>query len=1503
MAGNYLKSLQLTKQLEERAKEAGKNRELAEREYEDLEEFLKQCKEADSDLSEVEKPKRDFEGSMATKDYQAALGHVRQAREAARNSYLRKIGEVADSVEGLINLMGSDHEEATSAVEMLEKSKERVMNEDLEGGMKLARNAYNTAEKGLHQYFSELFSQAQDVIMQAKDMGNDVGLFEDQLLRAKSALENQEFEACASQIEEVLEAAGEDIKMQINSAISRAEELLSAGEEFGSDMTKVKNHIDRAKSNLDSLRFKDALAYAKRAEGEGENSISAKLQELVRDTRDNIKKLKSAEMDIAVPQQLLDQAQNALKEKKYIEAVHALNTARERAHKTQFQSVLDVIAVARDRFVLAKKVGVDMSKSIALLNTSRDHLKLGKFQEAMDYAEQSRKEVDSALEEFYKARDDIVELAKAAKFAADMGADATKTKEMLAGARKSFEAKDYNGTIELTKKGIADAKKLAYDQTMASIDAADKAVKLGKTTGADVTEAEGTLHKALDYLSKEDLVESMNLSKASQEASRAAMTRVMSDRLQSIDTFVKSYSSQEGLAEIQAMIQEARQNISSFDFEKASLSIKQVTQTLESIGKTECDRIIGEASSKIESVRTMGGDFSDIEILMTRAKEAYDRRVYEDATARAREIIQSADETITRIVHAEFSAVKDTLEEAKTIGIDIGDAKTSLKEARIKVESHEFVDAYRLVKDTNSGLQRQIERYDAIKAKVRRAEELISEAGRVKVDVSGVLKALDKGRNAFSDGDLDGAESSLDRCIQDTEKNLGMYLAAKLILTSKEQIDLGQSQGIEMDRASKLLAKAKEQMKRKQYDDALATVKECDETSRSTISSSVAEMIRELQRLLTDARNVGVDTAGPEKLAEQASALVRSRSYTEALRCISSAKEDINHIKNLSSQAALEIRVARNSLKDAETLDVNVGRARDFLEQAVEALTRHQYAIALELARKSSEISSEVTRARIWGTLERFKERVDKAATEGVATGMAERCISDGLKAFKEGRYQESLKLTLACETEMERAELQRDISARAVELARKKLAEANSEGIRSEHLSELVKRSEELLRSGKYVDALTTAIDGGDELHAIRENIEGCRTEMSSLKERIDRLKKIKIDTSECDELIDMAQEELASQDFARCRETLVRASEAAEHLIESSITDVMEQNKSMIAKANAMGINTKSCEDLLEVANTSFKEKLWDFAYQQAMTCRNNCYELISKKMTRLIDEVQNKVADLKIIGASTSSVEELLASAREADASGEARDAFQIVMQADARLGSIEDSHEKFVDISIAAESAMDSLARFGLPRKEPERLLAMADIEKEKDYDSAIELVAEALDTAKTIMETYSPDIGGSISAVGLQEGVAGELAIAIKNSGKAMAKEVFMKLSGDFETALAPKVSNLKPGGEEIVKAMITPRGSGSLPIKVELSTRRHFDEKVQTFEIEDAVNVFAAGPPFKIGRATDQNRCISCQGRIKPGFDILMCRCGGQLHLLCAKRNAQCPICNQKYSF
>jgi hypothetical protein len=376
-----------------------------------------------------------------------------------------------------------------------------------------------------------------------------------------------------------------------------------------------------------------------------------------------------------------------------------------------------------------------------------------------------------------------------------------------------------------------------------------------------------------------------------------------------------------------------------------------------------------------------------------------------------------------------------------------------------------------------------------------------------------------------------------------------------------------------------------------------------------------------------------------------------------------------------------------------------------------------------------------------------------------------------------------------------------------------------------------------------------------------------------------------------------------LTKHEFAEARDALRACSQRTVALFEDSIDDVMKQNKELISRAKSMGLGTKPCEDLMEVARTSFSEKLWDFAFRQAQACRTMCIEVISKKIGNLASDAKNRLEPLRASGASVRPVEELIDQAKDAVGRGDASEAFQILMEADQRILGIEDSHKKFIDISIAAESAVEVLRRIGVSTAEADRLLALADLEREKDYDSAIEFVAEALDSAKSTIESYAPEVTGDVSSSGLQEGSEGELVVKLRNTGNVLARDVVVELSGQFRVVDLPEAASLRPGAEVVLKARIVPDISGDIPVRVNIACKRHFDGAPQSFEFDGAIKAFRPGPPFKVARAEGLAKCAYCQGKIKQGFDVVNCRCGNVLHLACAKRTGVCPVCGQKYSF
>lgn len=1504
MSGNYLKSLQLAKQLEQRAKEATQNKKLAEEERDAIQKFIDLCEESDVDLGDVDKLLSEFSASINAKDYQSAVGHARKAMESARTAYIRKVADVGDSVDALLKLIKGPEAESKGALEMLDKSKNLVMKDDLQGAMKQARSAYDAAERTFHEYFSLRFSQAQEIINQAKDMGEDVSLFEDLLNRSKSALEKQDYEGGISQLTEALEGAGENLKGQIEEAISKADDLSRAGQDIGADMERVTGHMERAKAALEGLRYRDALSYSKRAESDAEKAISNRLTDQIRDIRSGIKSMKTVDEDSKETRDLLDNAQEAIREKDYTAAISSFKDANKKIRDVHFQAVLSVIAKAKDKFVLAKKVGVDMSKAIELLNKSRASLRKDEFENAIKLAEESEDAVETALQLFYRARDELVELTKVIKLMKGLNIDIQEVKLRLDEAKKSFEKKDYESSSKALSEGISAGRNKIHEVVVSKTDMADGAIKLGKSIGAEVAEAEMAFQKAAESMTGEDLAKSIKLAEESLDAANNAISSALNARLRSLEEFIDGFEKKDDSMDgVREQIAAARKHIEAGEFEETNEIVSSVTRSLENVGKEECERLMATVNEKVDIARSIDVDTKAIEELLSEVDGLLESKAYDDAMVKIKGAIEKVDEASFRILQAEFSSIKGTIEEAKALEMDVSDIKDRLTEARIKAESHNYKESHDLTVVIKAAISDRVSMHDAIKERIRRAEGLIQEAAQSKADVSGLGEELKKAIGVFEEGRLDEAGSELDALIDETEKRLAMYLAAKLILASKESIELSVSHGIDVEEAQNLLSKAKEEMKDKSYDVALELSKKSSEMSAAALAKGVDELIKDVRRIVAEAKNVSMDTVGPDKLVEKAVELSKEGDYAGALRCVDSAKEDVDHVRNLNAQATAEIRSARTSLKEAEMLNMDIGQSREMLEQAVEALTRHQYAIAIELAKKSSETSMEITKTSVWKTLEEFKDKIDKASEEGVYVGTAERCVAEGIEAFNDKRYHEALKLAMKCETEMERAELQREISSKAVENVRKKISDAKLDGITAEVAFGLVDKAEQLLAKGRYTDALAAAIESGDALHEIREHLDSARIEFSAVREQIERLKKVNIDTSECDDILGEAQRHLTSLEFEKFMDALVRCSTTVSGLFESSISDLMEESKTKMNLAKSLGINTKACEDLLEVAGTSLSERLWDFAYKQARECGSKCTELVDKKLNGLIQDATVRLEILGHIGAAVKTIQESMGEAKAVSASGDHVKAFDILMDIDQKIAVIEDSNRKYLDISIAAESAIENLRRLGGQVREVERLVALADLEKEKDYDSAIELVAEALDTAQTELESYAPEITGWIETEGLYHDQEGEVTLVLRNSGKAEARAVTVDLSGEFEVLSIQELQSIGPGAEGRLTAKIVPKADGELKMSANIKVKRPFDAIADSFDIDSKMKVYPSGEPFKITRATGVAMCRICQGKIKDGFDVVSCRCGSEHHLACAKRAIECPVCSQKYTF
>ena len=121
---SYLKHIQLSKQLEERAKEATKYRQLAEKEIEEATKEIEEAKKIDGNVTEAEAAFSEADDAVKGKDFKVALEKATDAKQKAIKAYQERSQTIVDSSMVLLNLAKDIGADTTKAEGFAKSAKE-----------------------------------------------------------------------------------------------------------------------------------------------------------------------------------------------------------------------------------------------------------------------------------------------------------------------------------------------------------------------------------------------------------------------------------------------------------------------------------------------------------------------------------------------------------------------------------------------------------------------------------------------------------------------------------------------------------------------------------------------------------------------------------------------------------------------------------------------------------------------------------------------------------------------------------------------------------------------------------------------------------------------------------------------------------------------------------------------------------------------------------------------------------------------------------------------------------------------------------------------------------------------------------------------------------------------------------------------------------------------------------------------------------------------------------
>ncbi|TLZ70168.1 MAG: hypothetical protein E6K10_08630 [Methanobacteriota archaeon] len=1486
----YLKDIALRKQLEEKVREATRVRTDADKALTAATDLVGAARRIDAVTTDADTLVAEATAAMSGKDYKLALDKAVAAKEKATRIYRERAKGIVDASVNLVAIakgVGSDVSESEAS---MGRAREALGAEDFETAIDLAKKAWKRLEKVLHEHLSGSFSKAQSLIIAAKNLGRDTGTVEDLLSRARSAMESNDFEMAMGFTKECLDTVTGELRSELERTVADTEALMRTAREMGADVAKMAQLIERGRQDMERLDFEKAFNAFKQSRAEGERALQKGLDGKVTDFTQWVARAEKLGADTTGARVTLRQAEQAIKEGRFQDGATLARQGFQTLQQVQFQRVLSLMNQSRDKFVAAKNLGADLSGPVALLQQARGGLQQGDFEAAVEAARKADAEVDRIVSEFRNMEGSVRELARMGAEAETLGVAVAGARRHLERAREALQAKDFAGSRESVKKGREELERAEYDRTMEIVEKTEFILTSGERLGADLAESSKALEDAILATKEKEYRRAIDLAIKSRDLAEGALQKRLETGLTGLRASLQFLG--EDATAVKSLIAKAESAVAAKDVDGAFGFLAEGQKVSESKTKDRASQYHETVRAAVTLMQDLGGESAGFEAILKDMNAAMGDGRYADVVGlreRASKDLAAASENL-------FNLVKQKVVQAKNMRINIDEMRELLKRSKMSLGVEDTVEALRMLKETNDKANKVLELYRTTHNAISSAAALVAEAKKRDVDVTKVLEMLLESKKAFERLDFERALELANRSKAETEKLMILYTSAQRLISSREKLDVAGRLGIDTPELRDLLNNAKESMKSKEYERALQLSERAEKGLTELIGDKIASVATTAEGVLADIE--GVEFSAVQSKIIQARNLAAAQQYAQATDLVLQIRDEVEKLKKVGEQSAVAMKRARDAIAEVETMNIDPTSARRLLEKADRSYKSGRFDEALDLANKAAGELETETQQAVAGTMKRFEDSIEKARREGIDTRSADKLFERAKEFLRERKFRQALAVAMQSESETERVALQQDMAAKAIQTIEKRLA---GFGHPIAQVASIVDEAKAAFKSGDYVKALDLAIRGGDEFGKRREITEDALEARTGASRIVEVLKAIGADPAKVAKVHRDAEAAFARGDSDGARNLYQQALDWGVGAARTHLLEKLHKARATAELGQRLDVDVAGSLKRFSEAKAQIESENFEDAYELMEAGIKDAQSGIAAQVSDALTNAESTVQHAKRIGADVGDAEEQLQLASQALLEGEFERALNLIHQGSERVESRRMVEKRFVELTYKAESTIRNAKKFGIDVKEAERTLQASIALKKTDMTRAIATAEDAYRLAWEGVEGFAPSMQGSLEVEAPRLDQWSDATLVLRNTGKALAKDVQVRILGDAEVQGLKDLAAIRAKGEERVPLKIRMTAPGVIPLVIQVASHRVMDDKEYTQEMIAQIEVLAAAArveePVRPLVAEYESRCPICKGQIKKGFTIAKCSCGRDFHEMCAERVGRCPVC------
>jgi hypothetical protein len=1378
----------------------------------------------------------------------------------------------------------------------------------------------------------------------------------DRLFRSKEYSDMlRKLEECESELQ-----SQEKGRRDMASGVEEMVRLLAGMEALGADTSRPYALASRAKELSAEGDYRQGLNLLEEARAAVETAEKTRVQELLSAAGSALDESEALGADTRQARRLLADAKKSCEAgDRRATAELARNAMEEAEHRTaEHRKHLELLAGVERSIAEGEQNGLSMERARRGLDEARRSLLKFDYPACIEGIERIQREVQMLLRQSSEARRLIAFCEKKIDSARKIGAEVGSAELLLGEAKAATEKRIFVKAFDLATRCLKDLDSMQHAVVLGFLTDTEAQLAELEQSGADLAEAAEMIEVAMEGLNENEFEKAMELGRQALELARVRRSQheSSSETLKELERKMKDASEVGGdVREIERLLERARRALAAHDHDKVGALVRDGLEALIAALQKLVSESTHEASGIISQVEEMGANVAKARDRIVRARRALECFDHKSALNLIEEAVRGAEESRQRHLEIteEMRGLQTMAREASELGLDVSRARKALVEVEDAIENGLYREAQHLIEGARSELD---------KGYLKQAEEALARSGealkrsrQLGATVQAEEKLLTEAKVTFSSGRYQNVLKNCKECQRRIDERVNEHIA-EVILAAENLLSEAAKIGVDARDFKSELERSEEAVGEGSYEQALRKANEVIEKVRGLLRSSISGTIATLGGLIDESRKIGADVKEVEDFSRMAlSALDRGEyevAHDHALSGIASVdrireefivkkmsevdqkireaeelgavvedlRRSVEKVRELLEKADFEkaaallveaednthkrqVRLAEDSIKRAEEvlskvkMDIDLSKARSLLEEAKGALEEGEHEEAVDCAGQSIEEAGRVQAQFVGEVISATEETIQAASEMGADTKKSAELLEWARSEQQSGNYDGALEKSVQSAEEAERA--QYDFVRGPIEYIRKVMREAK---VGDDRIKRLVASAEQLLEKKEYAQARREVLRGLELTGAIQEK--QARKHIFDAEEVLAEVEKAGARSTLARNFIGSALKALDAKDFEHAQSYAGECSTQAQKTF-SEFQAAQKALKAAEAEAKTLrdvSLAPEEVGDLLELAQTDFSggeyTKSRDFA-QKAVEMAEQVYV---KAAEEALSSSQFKINYAKNIGADVSEAEGILKQAKAAHEAKDYRKAIELARRCREEAELAKERYKELVDTIYSAESKISVAHTYGLDTSAAEKLLAQAVANKSRNGEEALDFARQSMEEVQRALERFAPDIKVDIKLEGiLQKEKWSQASLTITNSGKATAKDVWVRFSGDLEIQGSEKVPILRMGESRKQAVRVRPSKGGDLPLGTSAVCLREFDsrefksQETRWIRVEDVTPLATPLNQF----VTKSVRCHICLGTIKSGLPLVRCECGKTYHETCSSRVGECPNCGR----